>query len=187
VTQEWTFHARLKTALVPIDNPKSSSTPTELNQTMKYYEAGVGYTFRFGASLHSPNVEPYLGLYYYNLDTDDSNPRVYTDLTFSGMKFGVRGSSPVGDGGLFGVGGDFSLAWKPGVREAPEPSGDSVSGNVVQFGIFGYRRVGERLKYQAALDFEMYSASFSGASGPNPATSASHRHTTLSGGLIYMF
>lgn len=191
VTQEWTFHAKLKSGIQPIDNPKGNSTPTELNQTLMYYDANIGYTFRLGPSLQSPNVEPYFGLYYYHLDTDDSSPRVYTDLTLSGLKIGVRGSAPVGDSGEYGVGGDFSIAntpfWKPGVKENPAPSGDESKGNVVQFGIFGYKRVGERLKYHAGLDFEMFAATFSTPSGPNPATSVSHRYTTLTAGLIYMF
>lgn len=191
VTEEWTFQANLKSGIVPIDNPKSNSTPTELNQTLMYYDAALGYTFRLGPSLMSPQVEPFFGLYYYSLDTDDSSPRVYTDLTISGMKLGVRGSAPVGDSGEYGVGGKFAIGntplFKPGVKEAPAPSSDSVKGSMVQFGVFAFKRSGERLKFQGALDFEMYSATFSGPSGPNPATSASHRYTTLSGGIVYMF
>ncbi len=190
VTQEWTFHAKLKQAIIAIDNPVSGSTPGKLSQSLTYYEAAVGYTFRFGPHLWSSNVEPYFGLFYYRLYTDNSTPTVFTTMQFSGMKMGVRGSTPVSDDGVYGVGGDFSLAntpfFKPGVKETPAPSGDSATGTVVQFGIFGYKRMGERLKLQGALDFEMFSATFS-PSGPNPATSASHRHLTLSGGVIYMF
>lgn len=189
VTQEWTFHAKLRQGIIPIDNPVSASSPGKLNQSMQYYEAGVGYTFRLGPYIWSANVEPYLGFFYYRLYTDNSTPRVYTTMTFSGPKFGLRGSTPIGDSNLYGVGGDFSMAWNPAVSESPNPSGDSTKGTVVQFGIFGYRRFGERLKFQGNLDFEMYSASFSGSSGGAAvsASSASQRHTTLSGGVIFLF
>ncbi len=190
VTQEWTFHAKLKQAIIAVDNPVKSSTPGKLNQSLTYYEAAAGYTFRFGPHLWSSNVEPYFGMFYYRLYTDNSTPTVFTTMQFSGMKLGVRGSTPVSDDGVYGVGGDFSMAntplFKPGVKETPSASGDSAKGSVVQFGIFGYKRVGERLKLQAALDFEMFAATFT-PSGPNPATSVSHRHLTLSGGVIYMF
>lgn len=191
VTQEWTFHTRLKQAIIPVDNPISSSTPSTLNQSLSYYEAGAGYTFRLGPYLWSPFIEPYLGLFYYRQFVDDSSPRVFTTIQFSGMKLGLRGSTPIGEGGIYGVGGDFSLSssfFKPGVKETPNPSGDTVTGSVVQFGIFGFKRMGERLKLQGNLDFEMFAANFSGnGGGANPASSMSHRHLTLSGGVIYMF
>ncbi len=189
ITQEWTFHAKLKQAIIPVENPVSSSSPGELNQSMQYYEAGAGYPFRLGPYIWSANVEPYLGFFYYRLYVDNSSPRVYTTMQYSGLKLGLRGSTPVGDGGQYGVGGDFSMAWNPAVSEQPSPSGDSTKGTVVQFGIFGFKRLGERLKLQANLDFEMYSSSFSGAGGgaASVATSASHRHTTLSGGVIFLF
>lgn len=189
ITQEWTFHAKLRQAIIPVDNPASTSTPSELNQSMQYYEAGGGYTFRLGPYVWSANVEPYVGFFYYRLYVDNSTPRVYTTMQYSGLKLGLRGSTPVGDSGQYGVGGDFSMAWNPAVREQPAPSGDSTKGTVVQFGIFGFKRMGERLKLQANLDFEMYSASFSGSGvgAANSATSASHRHTTLSGGVIFLF
>lgn len=189
ITQEWTFHAKLKQAIIPVDNPVSTSAPSELNQSMQYYEAGAGYAFRLGPYVWSANVEPYLGFFYYRMYVDNTSPRVYTTMQYSGLKLGLRGSTPVGNSGQYGVGGDFSMALNPAVREQPNPSGDSTKGTVVQFGIFGFKRLGERLKLQANLDFEMYASSFSGASGGAAisATSASHRHTTLSGGVIFLF
>ncbi len=189
ITQEWTFHAKLRQAIIPIDNPVSASSPGKLNQSMQYYEAGVGYTFRLGPYIWSANIEPYLGFFYYRLKTDDSSPRAYTTMVYSGPKVGLRGTTPIGDSGQYGVGGDFSLAWNPAVSEQPASSGDSTTGSVVQFGIFGFKRIGERLKLQGNLDFEMYSANFSGSGvgAANAATSASHRHTILSGGVIFLF
>ncbi len=188
LTQEWTFHAKLRQAIIPVDNPVSGSAPTELNQSLSYYEAGIGYSFRFGPYIWSPHLEPYMGYFYYRLFVDDSTPTVFTTIQFTGFKFGVRGSSPIGVRGAYGVGGNFSMAWKPGIKESPHPSGDSSEGSVTQFGIFGFKRIGERLKIQVDLEFEMFSANFSGLGGNhNPATSASHRHTTLLGGVIFMF
>ncbi|MGE4133193.1 MAG: hypothetical protein AB7F86_16240 [Bdellovibrionales bacterium] len=189
ITQEWTIHARLKQAILPVSNPSSSSSPSTLNQSMTYYEGGAGYTMRFGPHVWSPVIEPYFGFFYYRLYVDDSSPRAFTTVSVSGTKFGLRGSTPVGDSGKYGVGGDFSMTpIRPSVSESPSASGASAKGSAVQFGIFGYQRMGERLRLQANLDFEMYSASFSNtSSSANPATSVSHRHLTLSGGLLYMF
>ena len=55
-------------------------------------------------------------------------------------------------------------------------------------GVFGYKKLGERLKAVAQIDFEMYAATFDGnGSGTQSASSASQKYTTLSGGLYYMF
>jgi hypothetical protein len=188
LTQEWALHARLKQSLVPVKNPASGSSPNELNQSMSYYEAGAGYILRFGPHVWSANVQPYFGFFYYRLFADDSTPRAFTTSRFSGLKVGLKGATPIGTDGVYGVGGDFSMAYQPTVREAPESSGDSTKGSVIQFGVFGYKKIGERIKVQAGLDFEMFAANFSGAgSGNNTATSQSHRFTTLSGGVVFMF
>src|SRR5206468_2700108 len=103
----------------------------------------------------SPNLEPFLGYFSERLYTDDTTPHGFTTSEYSGLKLGLRGSSPVGAGD-YGVGGEFAFAFKPTLRETPYSSGDSNTANVFQFGINGYKRLGERLKALVQLDFEMY-------------------------------
>jgi hypothetical protein len=188
VTPEWTFRARLKQGIVTVDNPRSGSTPTELNQSYSYYEAGVGYRLRFGPYGWSPYAEPYLGFLSHKLFTDDANPDSFLTQQFTGFKIGVNGASPISVGGEYGVGGEFAMVLKPSLKESPATSGRSSEAQIVQFGLFGFKKLGERLKAQLNLDFEMYSATFSGdGTRDNAATSSSQRFTTLSGGLYYMF
>ncbi len=40
------------------------------------------------------------------------------------------------------------------MNESPYSSGDSNTNNVVQFGIYGYKKMGERLKGTVQLDWE---------------------------------
>ena len=156
---------------------------------MSEYEAGFGYMFRFGPYIWSPNLEPFLGYFTYRVYLDDtSSPEVFSTMEYNGFKFGLRGSTPVGPvGGDYGVGGEFSMAWKPGLREVPRSSGGS-NNSVIEFGVFGYQKLGERLKAQVQIDFEMYSSTFSGGgTRTNPANSSSQRATTVTGGLYYLF
>ncbi|MGZ3721932.1 MAG: hypothetical protein ACXVA9_03315 [Bdellovibrionales bacterium] len=188
VTPEFTFHARLKQGIVSVTNPRPGSTSAKLNQQVSTYEAGFGYMFRFGPYVTSPNVEPFLGYFTHRLYTDDTTPHTFTTTDYSGVKLGVRGSTPVGLNDEYGVGGEFGFAWKPTLRESPYSSGDSNTANVFQMGIFGFKKLGERLKAVVQLDFEMYSATFDGSgSGTQSASSSSQKFTTLSGGLYYMF
>jgi hypothetical protein len=188
VTPEWTFFARIKQGIAQIDNPRSGSSPAKLNQTVSSYEGGFGYMFRFGNYAWSPYVEPILGYFTYRKFTDASSPAVFSTMDYSGFKYGVRGATPIGLGENMGAGGEFTMAWKPSLSESPGTSGSS-SNDAVDFAIFGYKRLGERLKVQLQLEFSIYSSTFSGTGtrGANSATSASSRDVTLSGGAYYMF
>lgn len=188
ITPEWTFQATLKHGIMSVNNPREGAQPAELNEAMSYYEAGLGYTLRLGPHVWSPNVTPFFGLFYYRQYTDASTPDAFTTQTYTGMKIGLRGTFPIDEGGAYGAGGTFSTALNPSVREEPFSSGDSSKATVVQFGALAYKKYSERLRLQLNLDFEMYSATFSGAgSRPKPASSASQRLTTLSGGIYYLF
>lgn len=188
ITPNWTFAATLKHGIISVRNPHGGGQPSELSQALTYYEASIGYTIRIGPYIYSPNVTPFFGYFNYRLYVDESNPEAFTTQQYSGARFGVRGTMPVGDNGQYGFGGVFSTAWRPTLHEAPAPSGDTSTASAIQFGVLGYKKYSERLRLQANLEFEMYSASFSGAGGRNaPSNSASQRYTTLSAGLYYMF
>ena len=188
ITPEWTAHARIRQGIISVDNPRGGSSPSELNLQYSYYEALGGYAIRFGAAASSAFVEPFFGFMTYKLFADTSTPDALTTMNYSGFKWGVRGASPVTADGIWGAGGEFGMVWKPGLSESPNTSGDSSENSIVQFSIFGYKRMSERLKAQVNLDFEMYSSTFSGAgSRATPASSTSHRYTTLTGGIYYMF
>jgi hypothetical protein len=80
------------------------------------------------------------------------------------------------------------MVFNPSLKESPVTSGGGPKNQVVQFGVLGFKRMGERLKLQLNLDFEMYSSNFNGSGGrAEAASSSSQRYTTLSGGLYYMF
>ncbi len=188
ITPEWTFWAKLRQGIIAIDNPRSGSTPSELNQSLSHYEAGFGYRFRFGPNVWSPFVEPIFSYFRHRLYIDNSSPEAFTTMEYTGFKFGVRGATPIGDDLKYGVGGNFMMALKAGLNESPVTSGSSSSNSATEFGVFGYQKLGERLKAEVHLDFEMYSSTFDGTgSRAEKASSASLRYTTLSGGLYYMF
>lgn len=188
ITPDWTFHGRLTQGVSKVDNARSGSTPEELNQSLSHYEAGIGYTLRFGPHAWSASVGPFLGAFYHKLFVDNASPEAHVTATYSGLMLGLRGSAPLEAMGAYGIGGQFAIALNPGVSEAPVPSGDQGDHNVIQFGVSGFKRLRERLKAQVNLDFEMYTSNFSGAGGrTEPASSTSQRFTTLSAGIYYLF
>lgn len=188
ITPEWTFTAALKHGIISVKNPRPGGQPSELNQSMSYYEAGVGYTLRMGHSLWAPTIMPFLGYFNYRLYVDNSQPETFSTQQYSGPRIGVRGSAPLDSAGTWAVGGVFSTAINPSLTEAPDSSGASNKANVVQFGVLGLHKLSERLRLQANLDFEMYAATFTGQGTRSVmATSSSQRYTTLSAGVYYLF
>jgi hypothetical protein len=189
ITPQFTVAARLKQGVISISNPRAGSSPSELGQSLGYYEMSFGYRARLGPYVWSAHVEPYLGYFNYKLFVDGANPEAFTTMQYSGIKVGVRGSTPIGgERGLYGVGGEFAMAFRPGLKETPVTTGASSENNVTQFGIFGFKKLGERLKVIGSLDFEMYSSNFSGAgTRAESGSSSSHRFVIISGGVAYMF
>jgi len=187
ITPELAFNARLKQEIVTVSNPRPGSTSAKLNQQYSDYEAGVGYMIRFGPHVWSPQLEPFLSYFTERLYTDATTPKSFTTTNYSGFKLGVKGSSPIGVDG-YGAGGEFGFAFRPSLNESPYSSGDSSTANVFQMGIYGYKQLGQRMKVRVQLDYDMYSATFSGSgSGGEPASSCSQKFTTLSAGVDYMF
>jgi len=187
VTEEWTFFAKLKQGIAQFNNPRGGAQPQKLNQSISAYEAGFGYRFRFGPYVWSPYAEPFLGYFTQKLNTDTSSPQAYNSMDYSGFKLGARGATPIGDGQIYGMGAEFSMAFQPRLSEAPYTSGSSKN-NVTQFGLFGYKKMSERLKATVQLDFEMLSSTFGGgATRTDPSSSTSERIVSLTAGAYYMF
>lgn len=188
VTSNFTLRAVFRQAIIPVKNPYSGATPSELSQNLSYYEMTVGYNHRFGPSIWDPSAEAFLGLLNYKLYVDDSSPEAYTTKTYSGFKFGLKGSLPVTNDKLWYGGGHLAMVWKPSLSESPVTSGATNENSINQFGLFGGRKITERIKAQANLDFELYSSTFSGnGSRTDDARSSSQRHTVITGAIYYMF
>lgn len=188
ITPQWTLSALLHQGIISVSNPRSGSTPSELNQSFSRYELLAGYTLRFGPDIWGGNLQIQGGWANAQLFVDDSTPRAFTRTTFSGFKTGLVGSLPVTQDQLWRVGAKFYLHLMTHMSESPVTSGSSNNPTINEFGIFGGRKIGEDLMITGHLDFLQYSASFSGTgTRGESATSLSHRFTLITGGISYFF
>lgn len=188
VTSKLSVLAGLKQGIIPVDNPRPGSSPGKLNQSLSSYELLFGYTMRFGPDVWGPYLQGLLGYMSQRLYVDDSTPTALTTQEFSGFKTGVKGAFPVTVDRQWSLGAQLYLFLYPRMHESPVTSGASSKESINQFGVFGSRKLGERLKLQINLDFDIYSTNFSGVgSRGEAATNSSQRYTTLSGGIYYMF
>lgn len=188
LTSSFTLRAILRQAIISVDNPRAGAQPSDLSLNLSYYEMTFGYNFRFGSSVWDPQAEAFIGLMHYRLYADDSLPEAFTTMEYGGTKFGLRGQLPVSSDKIWYGGGHLAMVWKPSLHESPVTSGATSENTINQFGVFGGKKLGERLKGQVSLDFELYSSNFSGlGTRTDSARTASQRHMTLGAAVYYMF
>ncbi len=195
ITEEMSVHASIRQGIVSLNNPQPSSggpsTPGSLSGSLSSYDLLFGYNLRFGSGdVWGPKVEGLIGLSSYKLMLDNSTPTTLTSMTFSGIKFGLDGSTPIFAGTPWGVGGQVFFFINPSLSESPVSSGSSSTASINQFGAYGYYKWSEHIKFKLQMDFELYAANFSGVgtrSGGDSATNGSQRLLTLWGGAYYLF
>jgi len=188
VTTDFSVHAAFRQAIAPVDQPRSGASPAEVNQSITSYELMFGYNFRMGPNIWGTNIELLLGYMTHKVFADSSTPESVTTMEYNGFKTGAKGSFPVTADMKWSAGGQAFLVLFPRLNETPITSGANSSNAINIFGIFGGYRLGENLRLQANIDFELYSTNFSGdGTRTEDATSASQRITTLSGGIYYLF
>lgn len=180
LTPAWSMHAQLRQGIISSQNPMPSSQPSKLSHRLAAYDFLFGYNMRLASSVSSPKVELLFGFSSYELFVDSSSPQGLTTKAYSGPKLGVSGSYPVGEGSPYSFGANLNFLFQSRLNETPNISGNG-SNTATAFGTFVDKQLHMNLKARVQLDFEMYSSTFSGGA------SASQKHTTLSGGLYYLF
>lgn len=188
LTNAWSMHFTIKQGIISIDNP-GGSTPGELSQSLSKYDFMFGYFIRMGGGgIWDPWVELLAGYSSYRLFVDDSNPRTFTTKEYSGFKFGIKGQFPISKSPKWSAGAKAFIFWSPNLNETPVTSGSSSENSINEFGVFGGYKIKSNIQIFGGLDFELYSSSFSGNGSRAPdASSASHRHMVLNGGVNFFF
>jgi hypothetical protein len=195
INPNWIARAQITQGVLSTSNPRSGSSPSDLNHSYGRYQLEIGYNFLLKDDFFGPKIQIDAGLAQATMKLDDSNPRGLTSTSFSGLLLGLMGEFPVDDAKMWMIGGKFNLFLFPKLSESPVTSGGDPKATINDFSIFAQRKLSENLRAVGSLDFSLYSASYSGAGNrldatgttPEIATSLSQRHTVLSGGIVYMF
>ena len=186
LSSKYSMHAGLKQGIISASNPKSGTSPASLNMSLASYDLKFGYNFRLGADVWGPKVELLSGFSSYKLFVDDVTDGL-TTLSYSGLNFGLAGSFPVSLDRSWSVGVLLNFFLSPRLVETPGTSGSSSKNSINQFSFDVRKRLGVNLQAIGSVDMELYSTSFSGTGTRAAATSSSHKHTTLYGGIAYLF
>lgn len=186
VTPKWSVHAKIKQGILSADNPVNTG-PGDLSMSLSAYDFSLGYNFRLSQEVWGPQVVLQVGSTNYKLYVDDV-PNGLTTLSYSGIKVGLSGSAPVTPDKKWSVGADFYWVINPKLTETPGTSGNSSSNSISLFGVSLGKKLGVNLQAIGRFNLEMYSSNFSGTgTRTTPATSASHKHASVTAGLNYFF
>jgi len=188
LTPEWTVRADLLQGVLSTNNPRTGSSPGNLNHSSSRYSFEIAYNFLLKNDFFGPKLLASIGYSTYRMYVDDSNPRAFTTTNYSGLFVGLGGSLPITDDKLWYVGGKLNFYLSASLDETPVTSGANANSSINEFSIFVERQLGVNLRAVGSVDLSLYSTNFSGqGSRPEAATTLSQSHKGLSGGIVYMF
>ena len=150
------------------------------------YDLLLGYGFRTGPDVYGARFDFLGGFGNYQINTDDVTNGL-TSMNYSGVKLGLKGYFPITFDRKWAVGAELFMFLNPRLSESPGTSGASSSNTINQFSFFTRYKLSASMFVLGGLDIELYSTKFSGTGSRTFASGASHRHTSLSSGLLYMF
>jgi hypothetical protein len=181
---EWQVEADMRQAISfqKVSNPRTGSTPSELNVAVANYALYFTYNWMMRDDFWGPKIGLMAGLKQFSANVDDTTPTAFSTMVYRGLDLGLRGSLPIDPEQQWRAGATFHLMVLPAVQEKPDSSGGAASNSVLEFGFILGKRIGQRIEATAQMDYEYYSTGF-GSGGAN----ASHKLITLYGGVSYMF
>ncbi|HEX7674702.1 MAG TPA: hypothetical protein VF412_11060 [Bdellovibrio sp.] len=184
---EWFIGVGLRQSVFSIDNGYTGSSPGKLNMSMSQYGVNGGYNFLLTDDFFGPKIQIAAGYTVTDFRIDDSTPTAFTSMKYSGFLISLAGQFPISDQLPIDLGGKFDLYVNPTLSENIS-SGGSSSNTINAFSFFADYRMKTRFKVKGELLFENYNSDFSGTGQrTDPATSTSHKMTTLMGGVEYSF
>lgn len=183
---QWYVGFGIRESILQINNPQSGSSPTKLNMSIAQYGVDVGYNVLLTDDFFGPKLQISAGYATTLFSVDDSNPMTFSRMTYSGLVLGVAGQFPISDQIPVDIGAQLNYYVTAGLNEN-ESSGSS-SNTIDSFGIFADYRLKANLKLKGELLFDYFNSDFSGTSSrTDPATSTSHRLSSLMAGIQYLF
>ncbi|NUN06431.1 MAG: hypothetical protein HUU57_11790 [Bdellovibrio sp.] len=184
---EWYVGAQLRQAVMSVQNNLAGSSPGKLNVAMGQYAVNFGYNFLLTSDYFGPKLQVGAGYMNTNFSTDDSTPTAFTTMRYGGLLLSLAGQFPLSEEIPVDIGGKFDFFMDPSLSEN-KSSGGSSSNKINSFSFFVDYKMKTRFKIRGELMLENYSSDFSGTGQrTDPASSASHRMTTLMGGVQYLF
>ncbi|WP_373998641.1 hypothetical protein [Bdellovibrio bacteriovorus] len=184
---QWYVGVLLRQSVFSIDNDLAGSSPGSLNMSMGQYGVNFGYNFLLTNDFFGPKLQIAGGYTNTNFSVDDSTPTAFTTMKYGGFALSVAGQFPLSEELPIDIGGKLDFYLNPSLSEN-KTSGASSDNKINSFSFFVDYKLKTRFKIRGELLLENYTSDFTGTGQrTDPATSTSHKMTTLMGGVQYLF
>jgi hypothetical protein len=189
ITENWFMAADLRQGVLSIPNSQAGSSPSKLNATTSWYDLNGGYKFLLQDDFWGPQINMHLGFNRYSLYVDTSSPVTFTSTAYSGIYVGLGGLMPLTSDRTYWLTVNFDRMLFPTLTESPLTSGGSANPTMTSFAIGCGYRMNIKFVIFAALHFDFYGTTYSGAGSlpSDQALSASQQITSLLSGIEYLF
>ena len=178
---------QLRQSVFSVDNSLSGSTPSSLNMSMGQYGVNAGYNLLLTNDFFGPKLQFGAGYLNTNFNVDDSSPTAFTSMRYGGLFVRLAGCFPLSEVLPLEFGGKLDYFINSSLSENVT-SGASSSNNLSNFSFYGKYKKKTREYIFGEILFEGYSSNFSGIGQRlDPATSSSHKMTSLFLGMQYLF
>ncbi|WP_415063512.1 hypothetical protein [Bdellovibrio sp.] len=184
---EWYVGLQLRQSVFSIDNNLAGSSPSKLNMALGQYGVNLGYNFLLTNDFFGPKLQIAAGYLNTNFTVDDSTPTAFTTMKYGGFMISLAGQFPVSEEVPVDIGGKLDFFLNSALSES-KSSGASSDNKINAFSFFVDYKMKTRFKIRGEILLENYNSDFSGTGQrTESATSASHKLTTLMGGVQYLF
>ncbi len=188
LTTNWFFNVNLRQYIFILENAYPGSSPGRLSGSTLITNLNFGYNFLLDDQFFGPKFQLMGGFMKASSLIDTTSPVAFTSMNFGGMAIGLGGSFPVSPEVPVTLGAKMLYFLSNSFDEGPLTSGETSSGKITTFSVYGTYRFSEHVNFKGELMYDLFSASFSGTgTRTDSASSASHTLTTLAGGVEYLF
>lgn len=170
-----------------VSNRLEGSSPSKISMSMSQYLLGFGYNFFMEDDFFGPKITLYGGYDMRSYKAASTEPTALTTMNYSGVFLGLTGAFDLPLEKRTQLGADVKLYLFPSLSESPTSSGDSKN-TLTSFSFLVMHNWKANYNIKGELAFDYSSTNFrNGGTRANPADSTTHKETSLTVGLEYLF
>lgn len=190
LNNEWITRAEIKQAVFSGSNPLPGSAPSKISVSLQNYSLIFGYNFLLEEDFFSSKIELRGGFANYAFSIDDTSPRGFSSINFSGPLIGIKGSFPITKDHVWYAGADLNIFFNPVISQRPDSMGTADHNTINEYNFFVSKMVTNHLFIDGTVNIAYYQTQFGAPSDTRGATSVnsvSFSNTFYNLGFRYQF
>ncbi len=190
LNNEWLTRAEIKQSVFSASNPLAGSSPSKLSVSLQTYSLIFGYNFLLEEDFFSSKIELRGGFANYSFGVDDTSPRGFSSISYSGPLVGIKGQFPLTKDRVWYAGMDMNIFFNPIISQRPVAMGSADHNTINEYNFFISKMVTTHLYIDGGVNISLYKTQFDAPSdtrGADSVTDTSYKNTFYNFGFRYQF